>query len=145
MEEGFVKIRLTSEDGMVETLWAVPAGEGRFELRNAPFFAYGISDNDIVEALEYAPSMYEFVRVAEPSGNRALRMILAEGGTAETAVGKAILAGLNAVGCNYEGMNDSLIAVVVPPDVELRRVVDYLVDTGLTWEYANPTYEELFG
>jgi Domain of unknown function (DUF4265) len=144
-DERFVKVKLTSDDGRVETLWAVRVGDGRFELRNVPMFAYGISDNDVVEGVEYAPDMYEFTRVVQPSGNRNIRLILAEDAKANTDAGKAVLAGLNALGCNYENFNGSWIGVVEPPDVELGRVAEYLIGTGLMWEYANPTYKELFG
>lgn len=144
-DEEFVKVKLTSDDGRVETVWAVRVGEGRFELRNVPLFAYGVADNDVVEAVEFAPDMFEFTRVVERSGNRVVRVILADEAPADTAAGKAIIAGLKALGCNYENFNGTWIGVVVPPGVQLDRVADYLVGTGLMWEYASPTYEELFG
>jgi hypothetical protein len=137
--QGFVKVKLTSDDGIVETLWAVRVGENRFELRNSPWFSYGISDGDVVEGVQYAPDMYEFTRVVEPSGNRTIRVILAADANADTDAGKAVLAGLNGLGCNYENMNNTMISVVVPPGVELGPVADFLVGTGLLWEYANPT------
>jgi Domain of unknown function (DUF4265) len=143
-EEEFVKVKLTSGDGRVETLWAVRIGEGRFELRNVPMFAYGVSDNDVVEGIEYAPQMYEFMRVVIPSGNRIVRLILADDAAADTEAGNILIAGLTALGCNYENFNNTWIGVVVPPGVELSRVAEYLIGTGLQWEYANPTYDELF-
>ena len=144
-EEPFVKVRFTTEDSFAETVWAVRVAEGRFELRNSPWYAYGVSDRDIVEGVEVAPRFYEFTRVVEPSGNRTVRVILADDARADTAAGQAILGGLSTLGCNYENMNSRMISVIVPPDVALPRVAEYLIGTGLTWEYANPTYEELFG
>jgi hypothetical protein len=142
-KEEFVKVKLIAGD-QVETLWAVRVGDGRFELRNVPMFAYGVSDNDVVAGVEYAPGMYEFTRVVQPSGNRIVRVILAADSNAETDAGKAVIAGLTALGCNYENFNNTWIGVVVPPDVDLTRVAQYLIGTGLMWEYANPTYDELF-
>jgi hypothetical protein len=143
-DEDFVKVNLTSDAGRVETLWAVRVGDGRFELRNVPMFAYGVSDNDVVEGVEYEPQMYEFIRVVQPSGNRVVRVILAPDATADTDAGKAVITGLTALGCNYENFNGRWIGVVVPPSVKLGRVATYLIGTGLTWEYANPTYDDLF-
>ena len=34
--------------------------------------------------------------------------------------------------------------VQVPPKVELKTVADYLIESGHKWEYADPTYDDLF-
>ena len=106
---------------------------------------YGVSFNDIVEGVEYVPGMYDFVRVVRPSGNRTIRVILGADANAETDAGKAVIASLKALGCFYENFNNSWIGVDVPADVELASVAEVLIGTGLTWEYANPTYDDLFG
>ena len=137
-EETFAKVRLTSHDGQQETLWAVRVGADRFELRNVPMFAYGVSDNDIVEGAEYAEDMFDFVRVVQPSGNRTIRVILEADAKADTEAGKAVIAGLTDLGCTYENFNGSWIGVVVPPDVDIDRVSGYLNGTNLRWEMANP-------
>ena len=142
-DEDFVKVKLIEGD-FVETLWAVRVGDGRFELRNVPMYAYRVSEGDVVEGVEYAPGMYEFIRVVQPSGNRVIRVILAADAKADTDAGKAVIAGLKALGITYENFDSSWIGVTVPPDVELPRVVEYLIGTGLRWEYASPTYEDLF-
>src|SRR5262249_43201549 len=112
---------------------------------NLPFFAYGVSDDDIVEGDEYSPGMYAFVRVVEPSGNRLVRVILPENGRADTPRGRAVIEELKGRGCGVENMNNRLLSISVPPAVRLKAVADYLIATGFQWEYANPTYEELFG
>ena len=55
----------------------------------------------------------------------------------------ALLQGLIGLGCDYEGANRILIAVNVPPRVELARVQKYLVENAARWEHADPTFEEL--
>jgi hypothetical protein len=45
-----VKVKLESADGDVETLWATTLGEDRYRLDNSPFFAYGVSWLDVIEA-----------------------------------------------------------------------------------------------
>jgi len=143
--QGYVKVEMTGSGGQVETLWAVRVGPNRFRIDNLPFFAYGVSHNDVVEGTEYAPGMYRLVRVVEPSGNRLVRVILADEARADTPAGREVIDGLKALGCGLENMNNRLLSVTVPPEVRLRVVADYLIRTGLVWEYANPTYEELFG
>jgi hypothetical protein len=145
--EGFVKVRLRANDdtGPGETVWAESVGNGRFRIDNVPWLAYGVSLGDIVEASEDEPGQFDFVRVVEPSGNRAVRVVLSADMAADTAAGRTILEGLQGLGCTYEGANRRFIGVTVPAEVSLQAVADYLLGRGLTWEYANPTYAELFG
>jgi hypothetical protein len=42
-------------------------------------------------------------------------------------------------------MNDVRLSIIIPPEVDLSSVADYLVTSGHEWEYANPTYDQLFG
>ena len=37
------------------------------------------------------------------------------------------------------------MSVDVPPDVDLQRVRAWLIDSGLVWERADPSYKELLG
>lgn len=46
----FVKVRLKAPDGTVETPWAIALGAGLYRLDNIPFFAYGVSADDVREA-----------------------------------------------------------------------------------------------
>jgi hypothetical protein len=143
---GFVKVRLTDLEGTnTETLWAVSVAPGRFRLDNLPFFAYRVSVGDLVEGTEYAPGMYDFTRVVEASGNRCIRMILPEGETSDTTVGKAFLDEILALGCGFEGANRRYFAINIPPAVDLPTVADMMVQAGVTREYVNPTWDDLFG
>ena len=47
-----VLFRVPNEDGTaeVETLWATPLGDDRYQLDNSPFYAYSVSWQDIVHA-----------------------------------------------------------------------------------------------
>lgn len=145
-EQGFVKIEMRDSDGFVETAWAQRTDPDRneFRLDNNPFYAYGVSADDIVEGEPIAPGMYRFVRVVRPSGNRSVRVAF-ETFKSDAPEAHPILAGLKSLGCDYEGMFGRVIAVNIPPHVNLARVADFLTDTGIRWEYANPTYTDLFG
>jgi hypothetical protein len=145
-EQGYVKLRMADDDGFTETAWAVRVRDDvdHFRLDNSPFYAYGVSTDDVVEGVRVDDGLYAFVRVIERSGNRTVRMIFGKD-RADTDVGAAILAEVRALGCSYEGMFSKVISITVPPAVDLGDVAAYLVSTGLDWEYADPTYDDLFG
>jgi hypothetical protein len=144
--QGYVKVRMSDEDGFTETAWAVRVEPevDHFRLDNSPFYAYRVSAEDVVEGRFVAEGFYEFVRVVGPSGNRTVRLMFGEQ-RADTPYGKAVLDGVVRLGCSYEGMFNTVISITVPPGVELDRVAGYLTSTGLDWEYADPKYEDLFG
>jgi hypothetical protein len=135
------KVALIDEDGDIETLWAMPLGGELYRLDNSPFFAYGVSWLDVVEAPPESDGLPTVRRVAEKSGHRTVRVRLEDARAPEA---KPFLEGLNKLGCTYEGCGKTLLSVNVPPRVSLDDVASYLVEAGVEWEYADPTYEELF-
>lgn len=58
---------------------------------------------------------------------------------------KALLDALVELGCKYEGAVPSFIGIDVPADVELTSATELLIQSGLEWEHADPTYEEIYG
>jgi hypothetical protein len=160
------KIAFAEDDGTVETLWAVELGQDRFRIVNTPFFYYGVSLGDVVEArwriedLEEAEDEDEggygfpyFERVVEKSGNRTLRLVFAEADEEEfTPVCKvhdpqarAVLRQVAEMGCSYESFPPYLAAINVPATVELDQVMSYLESTGLMWENGDPQSREVPG
>jgi len=140
-----VLFRVPEEDGsaQVETLWAFDLGNDEYKLDNSPFYAYSVSWQDVV----YAPFDTDeerptFKRVVSKSGNRTVRVILkppAESGNSSDRV----LQGLVALGCSYEGANSAHISVNIPPEVELKGVRQYLIESKAEWEHADPMHSEL--
>jgi hypothetical protein len=137
--ERVVKIGFRDANGDVETLWAFSLGDGRYRIDNTPWYQYGVSWHDIVEAHVDADGMPWFDRVTQKSGNRTLRV------KSEKAVPTLLLEAIKAIGCTYEGANPKFIAIDVPAAILLDEVVDLLVQSNLQWEYADPTYEQLHG
>ena len=141
-----VVFRVVGKDGdvNVETLWAFDLGDDRYRLDNSPFYAYSVSAGDVVLApIDPDERRPTFASVVEKSGNRTVRVLLdtpLESGNASDA----LLQGLVALGCEFEGANRRYIAINIPPAVELATVRDYLVDNALTWEHADPSYSELY-
>ena len=130
-------VKVLFRDGeQVETLWAEQVGPTTFRLDNAPFFAYGVSADDIVEGspTEFE-GMFEFRNVVRRSGAATLRLAFLEPGEVDHR--DEILATLLQQGCAYEGMNPKYIAVTVPPGVSLNVVTEFLSDRGINWEYGN--------
>jgi hypothetical protein len=138
----FAKVGFYDDDGDVETLWAIRVGENLYRLDNSPFFIYGVSWQDVVEAQPEEDGFLFFVRVVEKSGHCTLRVMFNDF-SAEDAEAEPILADIKNLGCSYEG-DVNVLVIDVPPEVNLETVTDYLINSELEWEYANPTYEELF-
>jgi len=138
-----VKVSLT--DGTnIETLWAFELGNHRYRLDNQPWYAYGVSCGDAIEAVPNVPGgIPTFVRVVEKCGNRTVRLItdwvVTKGGPAHP-----VLQHLVEMGCEWEGSNGKFFAVTIPPGTDLWAVRNYLLGTDLEWEHADPTYGSLF-
>lgn len=129
----------------VETLWAYDLGNDRYRIDNLPYFAYGVSWNDVV----YAPFNADeqraaYVKVLEKSGNRTIRIIFEEP-IDENAESMALLDRLTKIGCDFENANGILVVINIPATVDLFEAAELIENTGVTWEYADPTYEEIFG
>ncbi|HEV3037060.1 MAG TPA: DUF4265 domain-containing protein [Candidatus Angelobacter sp.] len=141
---GMVKVRLRGPDVEdVETLWATPVDMNLYQLDNSPFFAYGVSWQDVIEAHPAEDQFLEYVRCVTKSGNRTLRVIVQDYRSDDQAA-QEVLQGLKSLGCSYEGMQPKMISINVPPKVNLDEVADFLTrQSGLQWEYADPTYDEV--
>ena len=124
-------------------LWAEPLGSGRYRVESCPFFAYGISRDDIVGAAG-APEAGapQFDEVVEKSGHRTLRVALdpaLEIGAPEV---QQLLGQLIERGCTHELLRPKLVAIDLPPEVALEAVAALLEqgahDGVLLWEWADP-------
>jgi hypothetical protein len=146
MDDVAVKVLFIGPDGEVETLWANRVAPGRFALDNLPWFAYGVSAGDVVEAEPNESGMLVFKRVIEKSGNRTIRVTpeVAQAGGEWTFESRRLMDTLVDQGCDFEGANKSFVAVNIPPEVRLEAVVELLIESGFNWEYAYPTYADLY-
>ena len=140
-----VLFRVPNEDDSaeVETLWAYDLGSDRYRLANSPFYAYGVSWQDIVHApFDSQEGFPTFKSVLEKSGNRTIRIVF-DDASVESGAAKAVLDGVSALGCDYEGATATYLSINIPPAVDLNGVVDFLIRESADWEHADPTYEEL--
>jgi uncharacterized protein DUF4265 len=133
------KVGLRGPDGEVETLWAFKLSPTTYRLDNTPWYAYGVSYRDVIEALPDEDGYPFFTRVLEKSGYRTLRVAL------EAPASTEFLQSISALGCRFEGANQRYIAIDIPAAIDLRSVTDHLVARGVQWEYADPTHEAVTG
>ena len=147
--EGLVRIRIVldrapDEAGPTEdAVWAEPLGSERFRVESCPFFAYGLSRDDVVRAAgpqgAGAPVLED---VLEKSGHRTLRLVLAHGAALETTSVQHLLERLVGLGCTHELLRPSLVAIDVPAVADLGRVAETLQEAAaqgvLAWEWADP-------
>ena len=146
MPEAHVKIFFNleqDEDGYppasVESLWALPVGEGLFKIDNIPFFATGIAVDDIVSAT-LEGEVLQYSDVVQPSGHSTLRVIVYD----ESQVAE-VRALFKQMGCSTELSHiPGLIAIDVPPSVSLD-VLKPVLDEGRAkdrWDYEEACLAE---
>lgn len=127
---GYVKVRFhveQDEDGYPpsqwETLWAEPAGDGRFRIDNIPWYARDVAAGDVVEAHEADDGTLEFDRVAERSGHSTVRVALYDPDETQELRDR-----LRALGCESELSHiPGFIGVDVPDSVDMAPVLDLLL------------------
>jgi len=139
-----VKVLLSNEDGDVERMWARPLGGNQYQLDNIPWYAYGVSCGDVIEArADDEATVPSFVRVVEKRGNRTVRIAF-EWPARGANLTQRVLDYLSELGCQWEGMSGKLIAVSIPPATDFSGVCEYLTNKELRWEHADPPYKELY-
>ncbi len=147
LTEGFVRIRVPLEragaDGPDhDAIWAEALGSDRYRVESCPFLAYGISRDDVVSAAARRGDEPELDGVVEKGGHRTLRVAVDPGVGLESEPIQALLGRLVDFGCTWEAARPTLVALDLPPDVEVARVVAHLEatkrDGALLWEWADP-------
>lgn len=103
-----------------ESMWCRPLGENRFKLDNIPFFAKGVSCEDVIKA-RCSEGRYVFTEVVDASSNSTVRVIVYDLEGVEQIRGK-----LRELGCEVEGSGiEGLLSANVPKSC-LGAVTEYL-------------------
>jgi hypothetical protein len=129
IRRGLVKVRFELERSArhsyaSETVWAEPVAGGRYRLRNSPFYAYGVSAEDVVFAKPVGKALFSFQSVSMRGGHSTYRALLKEGLDDDTF--REFWRPLEKLGCTYEGANGELLAVDVPPHADIHAVFELL-------------------
>lgn len=127
--EELVKVRVAIPDDSgweleSEGLWAKNISPGVFELRNIPFYAYGLSCEDHVTA-EPDEHGQMYVKVVLERGGHSTYRVFSRTGF-EVAPIKKIIEELEFLGCEFEFANPKHLAVDVPPRVDVYAVYEVL-------------------
>ena len=130
-----------------ESMWAKWLMEDLYELRNVPFYAYGLAFADVVRADAPAPDMKPVVReLVRPSGHRTLRVFFLE--SFEPSERVTLLRDLNPLGASFERATPSLFAIDVEPQADYDGVCQRLVEWAsrgiLDYETCEPRVEGSF-
>ncbi len=108
-----------------ESLWALPLGDDLYEIRNSPFYAYGINWGDVVRAHSDDPELKPEVReVVAPSGNRTLRVFFNRTLTQEEQ--DSVLSSLEYLDLSWERADDYYVAIDIHPQSNYQTVCDKL-------------------
>jgi hypothetical protein len=125
-------------EDQIEQVWLRRLGDGNAVLCCIPFRAYGLALRDTV-GLSADTTVVELVR---PSGNRALRALIAEVSAEQRRMIRAeVDAQISRAGLLCEWSGDRHVAIDVPPDSDAESIMDYF-DTEedadrLHWEWSD--------
>jgi hypothetical protein len=130
MEEKMVKliIRLPADNlagAATESLWAEPQRDGTYKIKNVPFYAKGVSCQDIVEA-EPDMGLLTLKSVVRHNGHSTYRIYAPSGRT--TPEVESLIRKLQEMHCDIEPATDNLVAVDVLPQADIYAVYDTLED-----------------
>lgn len=99
-----------------ERLWAKELAPSRYQLRNSPYYAYGVSYEDIVSAVRDDAGELVYAGVTLRGGHSTYRIMLKCERTSREF--EQQWARLQNIGCTYES-RDKLLAVDVPPKADI--------------------------
>jgi hypothetical protein len=98
-----------------EGMWAKPLGGELFEIRNVPFYAYGLNFADVVRAVEPASNQKPVIQaLVEAGGHRTLRVFFAD--SVPLTECPSLLKQLNRFRAYFEGATPRYFAIDVEPD-----------------------------
>lgn len=109
----------------LETMWAEPLGGDRYRLQNVPFYAYGVSFDDVLRAKQIGGQLL-VQAVVERSGHSTYRVFLSQGVKHGDASFEQSWQPLHEIGVTYEQANDRLFAIDIPASTDIYRAYELL-------------------
>lgn len=117
-----------------EIMWAFPLGENRFRIQNVPFYAFGVSYDDVVEAPTIG-NQNVMRAVVQRGGHSTYRIFVSN--TASLKRFSEFWLPLERLGCTFERATERLFGIDVPPEADIYKVYDLLQageDAGV-WDF----------
>lgn len=109
----------------LETMWAEPVSADRYRLQNVPFYAYGLSFDDVVIARQIGGQLY-VQDVVERGGHSTYRVFLAQDVNRDESRFQQTWAPLQEIGVTYEQANARLLAIDVPDTTDIVQAYKLL-------------------
>ncbi|ETJ46816.1 DUF4265 domain-containing protein [Pseudoalteromonas agarivorans] len=141
-ERPLVKVVFNLEDDWhgfeTETVWAEYLSENRCKLKNSPFYAKGVSFEDVVHVnKEKQSDVFVFESISIAAGHSTYRIIVARSTT--HSLFEKYWKPIQNLGCSYEATQDlySILAVDVPSKADIHEVYRLLEigeDDGI-WDF----------
>jgi hypothetical protein len=105
-----------------ETVWAEAVGEERLKLKNSPFYAKGVSFQDVINVKKIENDIFLFDSVLIAEGHSTYRIIVAKSTPHE--IFENYWKPIEGLGCSYEAAKDlySILAVDVPSETDIHEV-----------------------
>ncbi len=110
-----------------ESVWAERLFSNTFRILNSPFFAFGVSYEDEVEA-EPDGEVFRFTQVVRRSGRSTYRLIFQGDQTAKHDDFARRWVAFREAGCTYEVANQKYIAMDMPPVANVGALYSLLED-----------------
>jgi Domain of unknown function (DUF4265) len=131
MPERLVKITIPLPENNLagadtESLWAEPVGGNAFKIKNVPFYAKGLSCEDVVEA-EPKEGTLIFKKVIQHNGHSTYRIYASDTRKAPDVV--ALTDKLSRMRCEIEPATDKLVGIDVLPDADIHKVYETLQES----------------
>lgn len=106
-------------------MWADDLGNDNYQIKNIPFYAYGLNYDDIVYAEAESENLKpEIKRLIKASGHQTLRVIFTGDTTKEENI--STLESIRTEHVGYEGINESQFALNVTPEGDYNQLYDAL-------------------
>jgi hypothetical protein len=124
-----------------EAFWAEDLGGDQYRLLNSPFYAFGVSVDDVVTA-KPAEGRLIFQGVAKRGGHSTYRLYLQNGRKIQDSQFNEFWKPISALGATFENANDHFVAVDIPPKVDIHRIYQLMQageDAG-AWAFEEAHY-----
>ena len=120
-----------SHQHATESLWAEALGDNQYRIKNVPFYANGISFDDVIEVSHDSDQL--FVKsIVTRSGHSTYRIFLLNENQFDM-----FWKPLESLGCTYEKVTEHLFAIDVPPEADIYKTYEHLEagEENQVWEF----------
>lgn len=129
-----INLSENSEPVATESLWAEHLGSNLYRVRNVPFYARGVSEQDVVKA-EEKDGRLVVTGIVDMGGHSTYRIFLSEQTPGEQFSKDWV--SFHELGCTYERATRRLVAIDVPPHADVYAVYEALEfgERSRRWEF----------